>query len=65
MEHLSRVGVLLIRVWSEGDGFRARIIESLDVTKPDARVTRAAATHQDVYDAVRAWLEAFAAGARE
>jgi hypothetical protein len=59
-----RVGVLIVRVWREIDpgDFRARIIQSVDVTHPELNITTAAATAEDVYAAVRSWLESFTRG---
>ena len=61
-----RTGLLLVRVWleggpSDGDGVRARIIHTLDVTAGAETVTAAATTDQ-ICSAVREWLEAYIAG---
>jgi hypothetical protein len=62
--HIERhTGVLLIRAWFEGDhenGLRARILTSLDITRPVA-ATALAATTEDVLAAVHSWLDALAA----
>jgi hypothetical protein len=57
-----RTGVLVIRVWVEGDEerFRARITQSLDVTAAE-QVVSSAASVEDISAAVRAWLDAFIA----
>ena len=56
-----RTGILIVRVWIEGDpagGFRARITHTLDSTGRE-QTTAAAAEPEDVYAAVRTWVEAF------
>ena len=56
-----RTGVLLIRLWIEGnsaDGFRARITQSLDSSSPDHTLTTTAVP-KDVYATVQSWVEAF------
>jgi len=54
----------VVRVWLEDDpgdrGLRARITHTLDLTE-DMEVVVAAATTEDVYVAVRDWLEAYLA----
>jgi hypothetical protein len=58
-----RTGVLLIRVWMEGEppALRARIIDRTDVTESVENVTFAT-TPDDINAAVGAWLDAFIAG---
>lgn len=53
-------GIMIVRVWIEADphGFRARMTHTLNATgRDDAMAT--AAEPEDVYDAVREWVEAF------
>jgi len=54
-----------VRVWIEGespvDGLRARITQTIDLLA-GAEMIAAAATADDVYAAVREWLEAYLAG---
>lgn len=61
----NRTGVLVVRVWIEGDsdddGLRARITQTVDLFA-GAEIVTAAATTDDVYAAVRGWLEAYLAG---
>ncbi len=61
----NRTGLLVVRVWIEGDsdddGLRARITQTLDLFA-GAEIVTAAATTDDVYAAVRGWLEAYLAG---
>lgn len=57
----NRTGLLVVRVWIEGDsddaGLRARITQTVDLhSGPEVSV---AATSDDVYAAVRGWLEAY------
>ena len=57
-----RVGVLIIRVWTEADGgMRARLTQTVDVEAPDSGVTveTTAATEEDLLETVRSWLEAY------
>lgn len=61
-----RTGLLVVRVWleggpSDGDGLRARIIQTLDVAA-GAEIVTAAATTDQVCATVREWLEAYLAG---
>ncbi|MER6917274.1 hypothetical protein ABT354_37005 [Streptomyces sp. NPDC000594] len=52
-----RGGILIVRVWVEQDrpdGFRARVIRSVDAHETSMAVT---ATVEDVLTAVRAWLD--------
>jgi hypothetical protein len=54
--------VLVIRAWLDkggGDGLRARIIQVLDVSSPNA-VESVATSERDVVNAVRAWLQQLA-----
>ena len=56
-----RTGILIVRLWIEGnalEGLRARITQTLDSSKPE-QATAAAATPEDIYAAVRTWVEAF------
>jgi hypothetical protein len=61
----NRTGLLVVRVWIEGDSdddvLRARITQTVDLLS-GAEVITAAATSDDVYAAVRVWLEACLAG---
>ena len=55
-----RTGIMIVRVWLETDahGFRARMTQTLDATgREEAMAT--AAEPEDVYAAVRTWVEAF------
>jgi len=65
MDWSHRTGTLVIRVWFEEEfgaaAFRARITQVLDVSAPVA-TTVAAASEDEIFDAVRAWLHAFASG---
>ena len=57
-----RTGILIVRLWTEGgarEGFRARITQTLDSTGPTEPTATAEADPEDVYDAVRTWVEAF------
>jgi hypothetical protein len=59
-------GLLVVRVWreggsSDGNGLRARIIQTLDLTE-GAEIVTAAATTDQVCATVREWLEAYLAG---
>lgn len=59
-----RTGVFVARVWTEGqdDGsLRARIMQSVDLETQEP-VVSAAASPDDVYAALRDWLETFLAG---
>lgn len=56
-----RTGVLVVRVWVEGDpttGLRARITRNVDVGKRDDEVT-VASTVEDIEATVRSWLAEF------
>lgn len=55
-----RTGVLVIRVWTDGEPptVRARITHRSDVTGPDQTVTFAS-TVDDINAAVASWLQAF------
>ena len=56
-----RTGILILRLWLEGEareGFRARITQTLDSTDGQ-HATATAGDAEDVYDAVRTWVEAF------
>jgi hypothetical protein len=55
--------VLIVRAWHEDDpaaSLRVRITSTLDISRGDELVS-AAATPEEVYEALRAWLEAFLA----
>lgn len=60
-----RTGLLIVRVWIEGDasdsGLRARITHTLDLAT-GAEVVTAAATPDQIQATVREWLEAYLAG---
>lgn len=56
-----RTGILILRLWIEADareGFRARITQTLDSTSRE-RPMATAAHPEEVYAAVRTWVEAF------
>lgn len=58
-----REGVLIIRVWFEGDPpseLRARLVEVVEHTRGE-RPVAVTATAEDLYAAVRAWIEALTA----
>jgi hypothetical protein len=65
MDPFHRTGTLVIRVWLEEEfgaaALRARITQVLDVSVPVA-TTVAAASEDEILDAVRAWLHAFVPG---
>ena len=53
--------VLILRAWHEDDSaasLRVSITSTVDLTRADELVS-AAATPDEVYEAVRVWLEAF------
>ena len=57
----SQAGVFIVRIWREphsSTGFRARIIQTLDLSAPEEDVS-AADTAEDVCASVRRWIEAF------
>lgn len=57
----ARAGVLIVRIWAEpntSSGFRARIIQTLDLSEPEEEVS-AADSAEDVCNSVRRWIEAF------
>lgn len=59
-----RVGVLIVRVWSEGPlsgGLRARITRTLDLSTGEEVVT-SASDPQTILVTVQEWLEAFTSG---
>lgn len=57
-------GVLVIRVWAQGDTFvRARVTRTLDVSATDEE-TFNVANADGVFRAVRTWLDDFLADAR-
>ena len=56
-----RTGILIVRLWVEHDvrlGFRARITQTMDSTEPE-QASAMAASPEDVYAAVRTWVEEF------
>ena len=58
-----RTGIFIVRLWLEGNaqqGFRARMTQTLDSTG-DQKMSMAA-NADDVYSAVRTWVEAFVNG---
>jgi hypothetical protein len=60
---VDKTAVLVIRAWHEEGAenpLRARITRTLDVSEPKTLET-AAATEEEILDAVRAWLHSFAA----
>jgi hypothetical protein len=59
----ARTGILLVRVWLEGDrtsGLRARIVRMLDVERGET-LESVAGSVDEVCDVVRTWLESFSA----
>jgi hypothetical protein len=57
-------GVLVIRVWAQGDTFvRARVTRTLDVSERDEE-TSVVANVDGVFGAVTSWLEDFLSSAR-
>jgi hypothetical protein len=65
-DEAERSGVLVLRVWLEGDpdgGLRARILGSSSGGLADQPVS-AAATTEGVTSAVRSWLEGFTVSGR-
>jgi hypothetical protein len=58
-----KTGVLIVRIWADDaapSGFRARIIETLDIAVPE-EVLRAASTSDEICEALRDWLTRFVA----
>jgi len=56
-----RTGVLVIRVWTEGDraqGLRARITGTLDLTAPE-EVSTTASSADEIEAVVHGWLREF------
>jgi hypothetical protein len=55
-----RTGILVLRVWMEdaADGFRARVTHTLDSAGPEKALSAAASPDQ-IYAIIRAWVEAF------
>lgn len=54
-------GILIVRLWIEANatkGFRARITQALDSADPEQAMATAA-TPEDVYAAVKTWVETF------
>jgi hypothetical protein len=61
---VQRTGVLVVRAWLEEGaevGLRARVTHTLDVSRR-GEIVLVAATQEEIYAAVRTWLEAFTAG---
>jgi hypothetical protein len=59
-----RVGVLVVRVWIEGDSetsLRARITRTLDILSGEEEVATTSSV-DEVLTRVRLWLEEFVAG---
>jgi hypothetical protein len=58
-----RTGVLVVRAWIEGDPaqLKARITQTIDVAARESATTTAS-TAEQIYGAVRRWLEEFEAG---
>ncbi len=55
-----RTGILIVHLWIEGntrEGFRARITRTLDPS--GQQVKAVAATPEEIYAIVRAWVEEF------
>lgn len=60
----ARTGILVVRLWIEAnaqEGFRARIVRTLDAEGTDQE-TATAATPGDLYTLVQTWVEEFVAG---
>lgn len=60
-EPADRTGVLIVRLWSEfsdSEGLRARITQTLDTTGREQTITTTASA-DDIYDVVRTWVNAF------
>jgi len=56
-----RTGILIVRMWMEpnsDEGFRARITQTFDSSQPE-QASVVAATPEDIYGAVRTWVETF------
>lgn len=57
-----KTGVLVIRAWLEEDlgesALRARITQTLDISRPQPLET-AAASEEEILEIVRAWLRSF------
>jgi len=56
-----RTGLLIVRLWIEQntrEGLRARITQTLDSAGAEQKVA-AAGNPEDIYAAVRTWVEAF------
>jgi len=59
-ESYERVGVLVVRVWSERDAqIRARITSSTDILRAEPQV-KAASTIEGIYAVIQEWFERFA-----
>jgi len=59
-----QVGVFIVRIWREpqsSSGFRARIVQTFDVSEP-TEILSAAETADGVCDSVRRWIEDFVVG---
>ena len=62
-ESYDRVGVLVVRVWTEREGqIRARITSSTDVLRGESQVS-ASGSVEDIFAVIQEWLERFARGA--
>jgi hypothetical protein len=60
-ESPSSAGLLVVRAWIEHeaeDGLRARITYSLDLRATE-QITKVVSSEEEIYAAVRAWLEGF------
>jgi hypothetical protein len=58
-----RTAVLVIRLWVEGEpaaGLRARVTQTLDVTKAE-QVSTVTASKQEIHEIVDRWFESFLA----
>jgi hypothetical protein len=63
LSEAERAGVLVIRVWIEpgaGDGLRARITRTVDISERDEIVT-VASTPDEITETVADWLAAYVA----
>jgi hypothetical protein len=64
---LDRAGLLIVRVWIEGDresGMRARITRTLDLSTRDEVVTTTTSV-EEIVATVHAWLDSFVGGCDE
>jgi len=56
-----RTGILIVHLWIEasaGEGFRARITQTLDSSIPH-QATATASNPEQIYSVVRKWVEEF------